>query len=146
MLELIKLIISRAPPQKVSANRDGHSLLCVNYPEGPETGSSSSITTPTTVAVAAGVAARKRVDFAPPPPPPPPPPLPILLTSNSLPTSKIRSTADTFYQRLYHTNSNGKNANANTNITNNAVDEKGYYLRPYRNLRNHNNGDFTVIK
>ncbi|KAL5104831.1 hypothetical protein TcWFU_001264 [Taenia crassiceps] len=136
--------VIRAPPQKVPGNRDGHALLCVNYPEGPESSSPSSIATSTTVAAAAGVGARKRVDFAPPPPPPPPPPpLPILLTSNSLPTSKIRSTSDTFYQRLYHSNSNGKNV---TNITNNEVDEKDYYLRPYRNLRSHNNGDVTVIK
>ncbi|VDM17052.1 unnamed protein product [Hydatigera taeniaeformis] len=139
--------VTRSSPQKVPTNRDGHPLMCVNYAECPESLSPSSINAPTTAAVAGGAGVRKRVDFAPPPPPPPPPPpLPILLTSNSLPTSKIRSTADTFYQRLYHANNNGKNANANTNMASNEVDDKGYYLRPYRNLRNHNSGDFTVIK
>nr|CDS18109.1 dual specificity protein phosphatase CDC14A [Echinococcus granulosus] len=139
--------VTRVSPQKLSTNRDGRAMISATYPEGQQSNTPSSITTPTTAAVAAAAAARKRVDFAPPPPPPPPPPpLPILLTSSRLPTSKIRNTADTFYQRLYHANNSGKNANTNTNITNNGVDEKGHYLRSYRNPRNHNNGDFAVIK
>uniref|UniRef100_A0A5K3F4M3 protein-tyrosine-phosphatase n=2 Tax=Mesocestoides corti TaxID=53468 RepID=A0A5K3F4M3_MESCO len=116
----VRLFPQMRPLQRLSINREGSGVLRASFPDdsalNTEAGGSSTAAT------------RKRVDFV----------APQVAASNTLP-SKTRSVADNFYQRL--------NQNNNSNVTNHNssdVDNKPFFLRPFRNF--HDSDDLVGIK